>query len=204
LGENWKALQEEWLHRLGNLTLTGYNPELSDRPFLEKLNHEGGFATSPLQLNAGLGQLDSWGVDQIQERGARLAERALAVWAAPSLPHEQLANPQIRALFDALDLGIRALDPNVYQEVLKLYIAYKCETNFVDIVPQAKRLRLSLNMPFATLDDPKGVALDVSGLGRWGNGEVEVGVATLEEVPYAIGLIRQSLERQLDDVPMND
>jgi predicted transport protein len=62
-----------------------------------------------------------------------------------------------------------------------------------------KRLRLSLNMPFAELDDPKGLAKDVTGIGRWGNGDVELGIATLEEVPYAIGLIRQSLERQLDD-----
>ena len=46
---------------------------------------------------------------------------------------------------------------------------------------------------------PKGLAKDVTAIGRWGNGDVEVRVATLEEVPYAIGLIRQSLERQLDD-----
>ena len=85
--------------------------------------------------------------------------------------------------------------------MLKLTIAYKAETNFVDIVPQAKRLRLSLNMPFAELDDPKGLAKNVTGIGRWGNGDVELGIATLEEVPDAIGLIRQSLERQLDDAP---
>jgi predicted transport protein len=54
-------------------------------------------------------------------------------------------------------------------------------------------------MPFAVLDDPKGLAKNVTGIGRWGNGDVELGIATLEEVPYAIGLIRQSLERQLDD-----
>lgn len=75
------------------------------------------------------------------------------------------------------------------QEVLKLNIAYKAETNVVDIVPQVKRLRLSLNMPFAELDDPKGLAKHVTGIGRWGNGDVELGIATLEEVPYAIGLI---------------
>jgi predicted transport protein len=69
----------------------------------------------------------------------------------------------------------------------------------VDIVPQAKRLRLSLNMPFAELNDPRGLAKNLLGIGRWGNGEVEIGVATLEEVPYALGLIRQSLERQLEE-----
>jgi len=221
LGPDWAQLQEEWLHRLGNLTLTGYNPELSDRPFPDKRDHqEGGFRTSPLRLNQGLGQLERWDADAIRQRGETLAARALEVWSAPQLSeeqrrlyrqprrhlvagytlddHPQLANPQIRAVFDGLDARIRALDPNVSQEVLKLYIAYKAETNFVDIVPQTKRLRLSLNMPFAELDDPRGQAKNVAGIGRWGNGEVEIGVATLEEVPYALGLIRQSLERQLE------
>ena len=225
LGPDWAQLQEEWLHRLGNLTLTGYNPELSDRPFTDKRDHqEGGFRTSPLRLNKGLGQLEGWNAEAIKNRGARLAEWALTVWASPQLSedarkayaparrssgpnaytldgHPQLAQPGLRAVFDALDTRIRDLDPNVYQEVLKLYVAYKCETNFVDIVPQAKGLRISLNMPFLDLDDPRGLAKNVAGLGRWGNGEVELRVNALEEVPYAIGLIRQSLDRQLDDAP---
>jgi len=221
LGPDWRQLQEEWLHRLGNLTLTGYNPELSDRSFIDKRDHqEGGFRTSPLRLNQGLGQLERWGADAIRSRGETLALRALEVWAAPQLSdekrqqykpaksqaasytledHPQLANPQVREIFDALDARIRALDDNVTQEVLKLYIAYKAETNFVDVVPQAKRLRLSLNMPFPDLDDPRGLAKNVTGIGRWGNGDVEIAVASLEEVPYAVGLIRQSLDRQLED-----
>jgi uncharacterized protein with ParB-like and HNH nuclease domain/predicted transport protein len=221
LGPDWAQVQEEWLHRLGNLTLTGYNPELSDRPFLDKRDHqEGGFRTSPLRLNQGLGQLERWDVDAMRQRGETLAASALDVWSSPQLSeeqrqsyrqpsrrqvagytlddHPQLSNPQIRAVFDVLDARIRALDPNVSQEVLKLYIAYKAETNFVDIVPQAKRLRLSLNMPFAELDDPRGLAKNVTDIGRWGNGDVEIGVSTLDGVSYALGLIRQSLERQLE------
>ncbi len=38
----------------------------------------------------------------------------------------------------------------------------------------------------------------MAGVGRWGNGEVEFGIAGLVEVPYAMGLIRQSLDRQLE------
>jgi predicted transport protein len=85
----------------------------------------------------------------------------------------------------------------VSEEFLKLYVAYKAETNFVDVVPQAKRLRLSLNMRFAEVDDPKGLCRDVTDLGRWGNGDVEVGLSRMEEVPYVVGLVRQSLELQL-------
>ena len=33
VGPDWKTTQERWLHTIGNLTLTGYNPQLSDHPF---------------------------------------------------------------------------------------------------------------------------------------------------------------------------
>ena len=83
LGDDWKQVQEIWLHTLGNLTLTGYNPELSDRPFAEKRDIEGGFGMSPLKLNQGLGKLKEWNKKEIKRRANRLAQLALRVWVAP-------------------------------------------------------------------------------------------------------------------------
>jgi len=103
----------------------------------------------------------------------------------------------MRELFDLFREAVLALDPCVSEEFLKLYVAYKAETNFVDVVPQAKRLRLAINMPFHEIDDPKGICLDVTNLGRWGNGDVEVGIITKEDLPYVIGLVRQSFDRQM-------
>jgi predicted transport protein len=103
----------------------------------------------------------------------------------------------MRELFNALRKEVLALDPVVTEEFLKLYIAYKAETNFVDVVPQAKRLRLSLNMAFHEIDDPRGICRDLSGISRWGNGDVEVGLFAVDELPYVMGLIRQSLEAQM-------
>jgi hypothetical protein len=51
LGENWRDVQRQWLHRLGNLTLTGYNSTYSDRPFTEKKTITGGFEVSSVRLN---------------------------------------------------------------------------------------------------------------------------------------------------------
>lgn len=62
LGQDWQELQRKHLHTLGNLTLTGYNSEYSDRPFTTKRDMKGGFRDSPLRLNAGLGQLETWGL----------------------------------------------------------------------------------------------------------------------------------------------
>lgn len=102
-------------------------------------------------------------------------------------------------MFEAFRKQVLALDPCVTEEFRKRYVAYKAEANFVDVVPQAKLLRLSLNMAYPEISDPKGICKDVAGLGRWGNGDVEAGLASLDGLPYVIGLVRQSLERQLGD-----
>ncbi len=221
LGPEWQRMQQQWLHTLGNLTLSGYNAEYSDRPFAEKRDMKGGFKESPLRLNAGLGQLDAWNAGAIQERARRLADQALAVWSAPKLDaatlatyqpvketalggytieyHPHLLSAGMREVFEAFRTQVLALDPNVSEEILKLYVAYKAETNFVDVVPQARRLRLSINMAFAEINDPKGLCKDVTNLGRWGNGDVEVGLKSLDELPYVMGLVRQSYESQMGD-----
>jgi uncharacterized protein with ParB-like and HNH nuclease domain/predicted transport protein len=219
LGPEWQRIQKTWLHTLGNLTLTRYNDRYSDRPFAEKRDMEGGFKESPLHLNKGLGTLGSWNETTIKQRAERLAFLACDVWRAPSISSEVLAsyrpsvpkpevytiddhihlgeNSPVRPLFDAFRKEVLALDPCVTEEFLKLYVAYKAETNFVDVVPQAKRLRLSLNLQFHELSDPKELAKDVTNIGRWGNGDVEVGFAKLEELPYIMGLVRQAFEKQI-------
>ena len=217
LGPDWQTVQKNYLHTLGNLTLTGYNSEYSDRTFLEKRDMKGGFKESPLHLNQGLGQLESWNEEAIKERAKSLSAQTLNVWQAPKLPsevlekyktktgpatysiedHPYLKSGAVRDLFESFRKEVLALDPCVTEEFLKLYVAYKAETNFVDVVPQAKRLRLSLNMPFPEINDPKGICKDISGLGRWGNGDVELGLSSIIELPYVMGLIRQSFERQM-------
>lgn len=184
-----------------------------------------GFAASPLKLNAGLAQTAQWNEAAIAQRANRLAKEAARVWEAPSLDadilaqyhtarqednpdtgkyavtdHPHLVSGQMREVFAALRKQIVALDPCVREAFWKLYVAYKAETNFVDIVPQAKRLLLVLNISTQDLDDPKGLCRDISNIGRWGNGDVEIGVSTLDELPYAMGLIRQAFERQMGEL----
>ncbi len=59
------------------------------------------------------------------------------------------------------------------------------------------RLRLSLNMQFHEPHDPKGIAKDVTNMGRWGNGDVEINLSKSDELPYVMGLVRQALEKQM-------
>ena len=219
LGPEWERVQETLLHTIGNLTLTGYNAEYSDRPFVEKRDMHGGFRESPLRLNEGLGAVDVWNEDAIKKRAERLTGLAVKVWDAPRLPANVLEKyrPQaertvgysladhptvaeggpMEELFQALRREILALDPCMTEEIVKSYIAYKAETNVVDIVAQARQLRLSLNMKFHDIRDPKGIARDMTSIGHYGNGDVEVAIKSVDELPYVVGLIRQSLEQQM-------
>lgn len=222
LGGDWERIHAAKLHTLGNLTLTGYNSEYSDKPFADKRDMPHGFKASPLRLNEGLGQTERWDEAAMDARAGRLSQLATTVWQHPLLADAVLAayrpkpSPQaakysladhaqlgegrpMRPLFEALRKELLALDPNITEEFLKLYIAYKAETNVVDVVPQASKLRLSINMPFPDLIDPKRMAQDVTNLGRWGNGDVEVGLTNESDILYVLGLVRQALERQLSN-----
>lgn len=91
LGPNWEEVHKTYLHTLGNLTLTRYNSELSDRSFKEKRDMEGGFADSPLRLNRELAKLETWNEEEILKRAQFLADLALKVWEYPHLSDDILA-----------------------------------------------------------------------------------------------------------------
>lgn len=219
LGEDWQTIQETYLHTIGNLTLTGYNSELSDKPFITKRDMEGGFAQSPLKLNQSLALLSNWDEVQIKNRTSILSEKMTDVWTYPYLEESVLKSYQVtneqkssysledhpyiykgtpKELYQKFKSQVLALDENTKEEFLKLYVAFKLDTNFVDVVPQASGLRLSLNCKFEDIHDPKGLCRDVTNLGRWGNGDVELKISQVSELPYAVELVQQVIDMQIE------
>ncbi len=80
LGENYEKIHDMWLNRAGNLTLTGYNPELSNKSFYDKKNI---FAESSLKLNQNICKFEKFGVDELSERTDSLYKRAVQIWSYP-------------------------------------------------------------------------------------------------------------------------
>ncbi|MDK4235619.1 DUF262 domain-containing protein [Corynebacterium propinquum] len=80
LGEDAEETHEKWVHRIGNLTITGYNSEYSNYSFAKKKSLPEGFDSSPYRLNNYVRQVDSWGPEEITERTNRLTEQALEYW----------------------------------------------------------------------------------------------------------------------------
>ncbi|GAA7113089.1 DUF262 and DUF1524 domain-containing protein [Helicobacter pylori] len=218
LGENFQEIHDKYLHTIGNLTKTGYNSEYSNKSFQEKRGMEKGFKDSPLRLNQGLRDLESFGEEEIKKRANDLADLALKIWTYPKLDAETLEKykpkkdkkekkvydlisykfgSHSRELFDILSKEIKALDERITENFNQDYISYKFDKNFVDIVVQTKDLKLYLNMKFNELQDEKNLARDMTNKGHLGNGDIEVKLETKENIPYCLGLIKQALEKQM-------
>ncbi|GAA7657924.1 DUF262 and DUF1524 domain-containing protein [Helicobacter pylori] len=218
LGENFQEIHDKYLHTIGNLTKTGYNPEYSNKSFQEKRDMEKGFKDSPLKLNQSLRDLESFGEKEIKKRANDLADLALKIWTYPKLDAETLEKykpkkdkkekkaydlnsykfgSHSRELFDILSKEIKALDEKIVENFNQDYISYKFGKNFVDIVVQTKDLKLYLNMKFNELQDEKNLARDMTNKGHLGNGDIEIKLETKESIPYCLGLIKQALEKQM-------
>lgn len=214
----WKDVQSRYLHTIGNLTLTAYNSEMSDNYFTDKLEMKGGFKESGLRLNSFLIHQTTWNQELILERAKILCEISNDIWQYPDIQDEiimqytenktaktsydlksyEYMNDFTTSLYELIDRRVMNISPDVKKEFKKLYIAYKSETNFLDIVIQKARLRLSVNMKFTEVFDPKNICKDVTGLGRWGNGDVEIGFDDPSQIEDIMNIVEQSYNNQLE------
>lgn len=83
LGKNWNTIHTNYLDTFGNLTLTGFNSELSNSTFDEKKRR---YADSHFELTLQIARTEHWTKDEIESRARMLAQRAISLWAGPK-PH---------------------------------------------------------------------------------------------------------------------
>ena len=88
LGPDYEQTHSLWLHRLANLTLTGYNSQYRNAPFCEKRDMEHGFKSSGLRINQWIWQQDSWGEKELEERNDLLTQQALDIWSFPETDYQ--------------------------------------------------------------------------------------------------------------------
>ena len=80
LGAGWREIHERYVHTIGNLTLTGYNPELANKRFAEKREM---YRKSRFLMNLSIAGKEKWAGDEIQERAKSLAGKAVKLWKRP-------------------------------------------------------------------------------------------------------------------------
>jgi len=133
LGDVDEYTYDKYLHRLGNLTLTGYNSEMGNKSFLEK--KQAGFNESPLKLNEYLRKVETWNLREIENRGELLADLMLRIWEFPIVDsnlltniekkkesysiedHPALLNGEMKEIFEILNTNIE----NISDEVERVF-----------------------------------------------------------------------------------
>lgn len=178
-----------------------------------------GFRNSPIRLNRYLENIDNWNEQKIIERADDIANIAIKIWIYPKIaqevinkykPEEEIEQEKpvyslydheylkegepMRPIFDEIRKKILNIDSSVRERPNKLYIAYKSITNFVDLVPQKRAMRLSVNIPFEKIIDPQGKCRDIRGIGKWGTGDSELKISSHEEIEYAMSIIKQAFD----------
>ncbi|CDI00536.1 hypothetical protein SVR5_02032 [Glaesserella parasuis 29755] len=101
---------QQKLHTLANLTLTGYNSELSNKSFIKKREL---YKDSRLWLNSSLRSLSKWGKNEWEDRFTLLSERFLNIWKQPEYEEQ---DSEIN-LMDVNDLTYRKLISAQFQDI---------------------------------------------------------------------------------------
>ena len=217
LGSEWERIHEQKLHTIGNLTLTGYNSEMSNKSFKEKLESSKGFLNSPLKLNESVRSKKKWNEISILEREKELIDKAVEVFQDFPINEDTLKkyreltkkydkkeeydikqfemSDEIFSLFQKLNQRILNLDPQIFKEVKKRYIAYKIDTNVVRIIPRKeKKLWLCISMDIDQIYDPKALCYER----KHGKTKTRISVSKESDIEYAMDIVAQSLEDELD------
>lgn len=220
LGDRWEEDHQMWLHRLGNLTLTGYNSRYSNRPFEEKKTICGGFEQSAVRLNGYVRKQTQWTASEMEERGHNLASRAVAIWphhhadeelilaeelqdlrtrANRRSPDSLTMSTSVRDLLYAIRDSIRDLGESI--EIVErrslCYYDAQSASFFAETLPMAGYVRVLLPIDFEEVNDPEGVAGDVTAWKFLPNVThrdcgVFIDVGVRESIPTAVTMVRQA------------
>jgi len=214
LGENFEFIYETLLHTLGNLTLTGYNAELSNSDFEEKKSW---YRDSHLELNTYFSEIKTWREGDIKLRAQELANQCLNIWSyfgkdnivqQPEIQPEQgytfetmhngdYLQGEVLEIFEDFQDSVLKLG-EVREEILKQCIVYRVgNKTFVSVVPLQSGLKLYLNLPFNEVRHESSFCRDVSNKGHWGTGDVEVKVKDLSDIGRVMPLVERAYRRQL-------
>lgn len=107
--------------------------------------------------------------------------------------HIARASDEIAELYVKFRDAIINLVDGINIKPQKYYVAFKKNTNVVDIEVLRNSLKILINARFGTLEDSKGLARDVSNVGHRGNGDYQIQVENDKNLEYIMSLIKQNI-----------
>lgn len=130
-------------------------------------------------------------VEEMEDNSNSTINREIKVYTEED--HISKLPAAIKKLYETLKNRILELD-DIDIDVKKVYVAFKGNRNIVDMDFSRNRIRVTINMKKGSLEDPTGIAEDITGIGHWGNGDYRVDVYNEDDIDKLMPLIKQSLK----------
>ena len=185
----------ELIHKIGNLTLTKLNSEMSNRPFEEKKVF---YKDSNFTITRELADHSEWNSESIKKRCADMAVEAVSIWPLPEKYNIETENDffvnmddDVENLFDMLRSFITEMDSSIVENVNKHYINYKRGKKILlSIVPRQSSLNVVIN---ARVEDlyPNDKLEDISNKGHLGNGDSLMKIESEDDILLVMEYIEQ-------------
>ena len=105
-----------------------------------------------------------------------------------------IASPDIKQIYENLHTHIMSLGDDITENKLKLYTAYKKMKNIICVQIQAKRILLYLRLAPHHVPLEDGFCRNVTGIGHWGSGNVEVTIKKEADFIKAKHMILQAYQ----------
>ncbi|WP_322908614.1 DUF262 domain-containing protein [Mycoplasmopsis felis] len=220
LGSEWKSKQENYLYKIGNLTLTSYNSEMSDKSFDEKKNMKNGFSDSGLRINDSLLNLSKWTEQEIDDRSTWLFNKAIKIWKYPDQQEDIIENSNNNQdNSNILDRYIKTEKTETLYHIInnwfldqpyeikptynKWYITYKLYymnkiRSVISIIFEKEYLKIILNMKDKYLkSDELNICEYIGNKGHWGNGDLQFKFKDTSSKEYILKIMQECLDYNL-------
>ncbi len=140
LGNDYQRVYDTWLNRLANLTLTGYNSQYQNRPFLDKRDTKDGFKESHLHLNVFVANCNKWTEEELLRRNEELKNLCIKLWPYPEthFKPEEAIN-ETHSLDEDYDFKGKYLNSFIFMDTP--YVA----ESWVDMYKQVVKLLLEID-----------------------------------------------------------
>ncbi|MFV8479523.1 GmrSD restriction endonuclease domain-containing protein [Mycoplasma sp. T193] len=212
LGPDCDLVQEINVHKIGNLTLTNYNSEMSNNDFLTKLAQDGGIKLTPYKLNQYFIKNDiiEWNEAEINKRSEFLANEAVKIWIYPKVDKDFIGRRKgyysnidhfvtsswTREIYQNIHDYAMNLDPRVTFNITKKYIAYRLNNKTIlSLVLKKSLITVGLHMKIDEINDPENICRDVTKIGHNHSGKSEFHYTKKTNPTYAFDLILQSFNK---------
>ena len=189
------------IHKIGNLTLTKMNGELSNKPFAEKKSL---YRDSNYFITREIAKLNDWSSNSILKRSKKMAAEALLLWPLPEKYDSEISGGEnqydmdddIENLFDQVVSVTKEYFPDIREERKKHYVNFMREKQIIfSIIPNQSSLGITLNAA-KTMLTPNEELEDISDKGHLGIGLSRMKITTDDKVWQVLEYIQQIIDKE--------